>query len=275
MRLFIENRPDDLEIKLKELSPWGHYFKFDEKTITGFFTKITTPENAVKNPENTFCTKTDSLEKINLFNKAYDEMITNSKRQFMLIDTIKKLLGNDFYNATAYDFGCNDGMKTFYLKNAGVKTAKGFEFREDCIKRANYIKSISNINCEFIHHPISAESNNYTKDIEPADIVASFGILHHLKDHKTHIEQLQKITKKILILHVAYTNEENKRKILIENCKENSFKSITGERILPTKGEIIDILYNTGFSYVLEILDHKKIDKNGFNNFMMYLIAVI
>lgn len=274
MIINLPKRPENLEKELARLAPWGHYFKFDDQTITGFFTKITSPENAVSMPETTFCTKCDELEKIRKFNEAYKEMITDSKRQFMLIDILKKLMGSDFHNSTAYDFGCNDGMKTFYFKSAGVKKAVGFEYREDCIKRAEYINSIAGFNCEFQHYPVSAESPEYVTDMQPAEIVASFGILHHLVDHKMHLQRLSSITKNVLVLHSAFTGEGDKNKVIREENSENSFKSITGIRALTTKAEIVDLVYQAGFSYVLEILDHKFVDAKGFDRFMSYLIAV-
>jgi hypothetical protein len=57
------NKAMDLDKKLKELSPWGHYYKFDEDTITGFYTDIAEPSEIITNPELTYCTKSDSLDK--------------------------------------------------------------------------------------------------------------------------------------------------------------------------------------------------------------------
>ncbi len=275
MIITLPQRPADLEQQLERLAPWGHYFKFDEQTLTGFFTRIVTPEDAVRQPEKTFCTRHDAAEKIAEFNDAYREMITDSRRQFMLIEVLRRLMGETFEKATAYDFGCNDGMKTFYFKQAGVRRAVGFEYREDCIRRADYINRISGLGCEFVHYPVSAESPQYAEGLQPADIVASFGILHHLVDHETHIRRLHSVTKRVLVLHVAFSGEEEKDKVFEEQHIENSFKSVTGRRALTTKPAIVDMLYRAGFSYVLDVLDHKAIDEKGFGHFMAYLVAVV
>jgi len=275
MRIELKNRPKNLENELSRLAPWGHYFKFDDRTITGFYTKIIPPEEVALKPGMTFCTSHDSPDKISSFNDAYDAMITNSKRQFMLIDILQKLMGNDYKEATAYDFGCNDGMKTFYFKKSGVKHAIGFEYREDCVERANYINEISDSGCKFIHYPISADSPEYAANLEPAEIVASFGILHHIIEHRQHIECLFRVTKQVLVLHTAFTDKKHMNEIFSEENTENSFKSVTGERALTTKQEIVNMLYDVGFSYVLDIRDHHSIDKGGFSQFMAYLIAVV
>jgi 2-polyprenyl-3-methyl-5-hydroxy-6-metoxy-1,4-benzoquinol methylase len=190
----------------------------------------------------------------------------------MLIDAVKKLMGNDFYQSSVYDFGCNDGMKSLYFKQMGAKEVTGFEYREDCIKRANFINDIGNFGCKFVHHPVSADSPKYVDNLKPVDIVASFGILHHLVDHKLHIENLKKVTKKILVMHTAFSTKEI---YLKEDNINNSFKSITGERKLTSKLKIFDMLYEAGFSYVLDIRDHKSIDENGFSSYLTYLIAII
>lgn len=276
MTINLQNRPSDLEEKLKSLAPWGHYFKFDDKTITGFFSKdVASEEEVVKDPNLTFCTKDDSQDKIDKFNVAYEKMITNSTRQFMLIDILKKIMGSDYLEATAYDFGCNDGMKSFYLKQSGVKKVVGYEYRKECIDRANYIKEVSNTkNIEFICHEVSADIPEYIIGIEPADIVSSFGILHHLKDHKQHIKNLRAVTKRVLLLHSAFYDLKSNNAIEVQE-KNNTFKSIDGESIIPTYNGILNDLYDVGFSHVMRVEYNKSMGDPSFMKSLNYWIAIV
>ncbi len=276
MKITLNTRPKDLEEKLKELAPWGHYFKFDDKTITGYFAaKIASEEEVLRDPTLTFCTKNDSDSKVDMFNSAYDHMITNSTRQFMLIDILKKLMGSDFYESTAYDFGCNDGMKSFYMKEAGIKEVTGFEYREDCIQRANYINEVSGLNVNFINHKVSADTQEYTQGIEPADIVSSFGILHHLKNHRQHIKSLRAVTKKVLVLHSSFVRSQKDMDLDMYEESKNSFKSITGERLIPNLDDLMDMLYEEGFSYVLRVQHNASMGSKDYTDGLDYWVAVV
>jgi 2-polyprenyl-3-methyl-5-hydroxy-6-metoxy-1,4-benzoquinol methylase len=272
MKIDIKRRDINIEERIKELAPWGHYFKFDESTITGFYKQIASDDEVITTPEKTFCTKYDSKEKIAQFKNAYEDLIVRSKRQFMLINILKKIMGSDFLESEVYDFGCNDGMKTFYFKQAGVKKITGFEYRKECIDRANFINEVSGLNCNFVHHEISADAKEYTKGLEPVDIVASFGILHHVVNHENHIKSLKKVTKRVLVMHAAFSATEM---LLDEKNLNNSFKSVMGKRKMVNKLDVFNMLYDAGFSYVLDVRDHKSIDEKGFASYLTYLIAVV
>lgn len=275
MKVESKNRPESLEDDLRRLAPWGHYFKFDEKTITGFFASLVSAEKAVNSPEETYITNCDPEDKIKRFSDAYTAMMENSKRQYMLIDVLKRIMGSDFYTASAYDFACNDGMKSFYLKKAGIRNVTGYEYREDCIARANYINELGEYGCDFVHYPISADTEQFGEDLDPVDIVCSFGLLHHLIDHEQHLKSLYRLTKRVLLIHCAFTGEKSKNVVLQEKDVENSFKSVLGRRALTTKPAILEMLYNVGFSYVLDIVDDTKIDQKGFGKYSTYLVAVV
>jgi hypothetical protein len=141
-----------------------------------------------------------------------------------------------------------------YFKKAGARRVTGVEIRKDCIERARFASYISGIPVHFQHMPISADDEQFAEANEPADIVASFGLLYHLNDHITHIKNLKKLTQKVMIMFSYFHPKRTK----FQEDQNHPYKSFTGECIGPTKQEIFDMLIEAGFTTTLEIQNHPQ-----------------
>lgn len=257
---------EDIDIKLKELEPWSHYFKFDENTYTGFY-----PAIVEKFGNATFCTSNYPENIIQLFRKEYENKAEANTRLFMPIDFLKKIMGRDFADCSVLDIACNDGMKSLYFKKVGAKKVRGVEIRKDCIERAKFVNRLSGLGVEFQHIPVSADDKDFVKTVEPADIVASFGLLYHLNDHIEHVRNLKKLTKKVMIMLSSYQKKRSETK----EDKRHPYKSFTGKSIMPTKKDILDLLIDAGFKTTLEIKYHPDMGSDGFVNNCTYLISFV
>jgi len=261
-----EGIPKDIVKKLERLKPWSHYFKFDENTFTGFYPKLYEKYNA------TFCSEKDTLKKISDFRETYNNEVLGNNRLFMPMDFIKTILGQEFYRSSLLDIGCNDGMKTLYFKKLGVLKAKGVEIRKDCIERAKFVRSISGLKVDFEHIPVSADSSDFCSAVEPADIVASLGILYHLVDHKAHIENLRKLTKRVLVFFSSYQIEAGG--LTVED-KKHPYKSYTGHCKMPSRDEIFSLFHNAGFEKIVELKYHPSMGSSEFMKSCIYLMAFV
>ena len=162
--------------------------------------------------------------------------------------------------SSVLDLGCNDGMKSFFLERIGLTNITAVDVREDCIVRAKYIKKIlgSKINFDLLKNSADSKKMKFNQKY---DYVLSFGILHHLIDHKQHIINLNKISKKGFMLTTA-TDKEGIKLILKRNFftyklredSSNSFKAINGKYIIPTKKEVLSYLSNINSKYVSELV---------------------
>ena len=253
--------PEILKAML-DLRPWSHYFKLDDQTYTGFFGDT---------EEETMCWAGNSPETIEAFKKNYESIVVDNNRQFMPIDHLRVMLG-DLSPYTVLDIGCNDGMKSFYFKQAGATSVRGVEIREDCVKRARYISQISGIEVDFQTFQTSADDIGFLDEVECADIVASFGVLHHLEDHLQHIKNLKALAKRAVVLFTACTKSGSTNPLLKED-REHPFKSFSGTRIVPDSYHILEMMTEAGFSHTVEIKFHPKMGDPAFTESTIYLIA--
>lgn len=247
---------------MKDLRPWSHYYKLDEQTYTGFFGDF---------EAETMCWADQGPEVVAAFRKQYENMVVDNTRQFMPIDYLKAALG-DLSPYSVLDVGSNDGMKAFYFKRAGARSVRGVEIREECVTRARYIAEISGMDVSFEHEAVSADDASYPEKVEGADIVASFGILHHLEDHFQHICNLKKMAKRAVVLFSACSKARRHNPVLEED-KNHPFKSVYGRRIVPDYYHILDMMIKAGFSQTLEIKYHPKMGDPAFLASTIYLIA--
>ena len=255
--------------EIKNLGDWGHYYNFNNKLITGYW------ESLYKETGRTVFFYKEPEFKVakNYYEKEFQYQ--TGGKQFNKLFFIKDLISNS--KSSVLDLGCNDGMKSFFLERLGLKNITALDIREDCIVRARYIKKIlgSKINFDLLKNSADSKKMKFNQKY---DYVLSFGILHHLIDHKQHIINLNKISKKGFMLTTA-TDKEGVKLLLKRNFftyklredSSNSFKAINGKYIIPTKKEVLNYLNKINSKYLSELVFLDNYYHSDFTKHFSYL----
>lgn len=266
MHINVPDLPGDFEQKLDALAPWYHYFVINNQYWLGKYPK------ALEKWGRTWCGPNDPSEMQADFQAGYDFMMVRSKRQFMPNNLLHKVFGPEFGQMSFLDVGTNDGMKALHLKSLGAGKVVGTEIREDCIARARYLSALSGLEVDFRHHPASCDQADFIDGLESFDVVCSYGILHHIHDHKRHITMLRMLADRAVIL---FTATHNTRRPPEKEDPDDAFKSPLGECIVPARADIIRYVGEAGIVDVLEHKYHPSIDPDDYSGVYVYLLGLL
>lgn len=254
----------DIKQEIIRLAPWSHYYKFDENTFVGFYQDIFDQYGR------TYCMEGDDPEMVTLFRDRYEEMIIRWQRFFAPCRLVRKLAGDSHREWSVVDLACNDGQKAMYMSHLGLGRVHGVEFRSDCIARAEFVKSLTDLNTEFRNYPLSADIPDYADGLGQYDIVCSIGLLYHLVDHYQHILNLKAMTRRAMVMSSCFAPEPTPK----TEDASIPYRSVTGVCVTPTKADIIEMLIRAGFKEVLELRYHPDMAPDSrFMAGCVYLVA--
>ena len=258
--------PEGIAKELERLSPWNQYFKLSETCYLGRFPEI------LEKTGRTYCTDQDPPELIEAFKAFYENQMVEQTHQFMLNRVLKQIMGDDYSDLSIMEVGANDGMKTLHLAWQGAKQVTGTEFRKDCIDRANFISQLSGIKVDFKHIPVSLESEKFLETVEPHDVVCSYGIMHHLMDHKTHIRILRKLARKAVVFFTSCLH--GPAGVETEDPM-HPFKSPFGQYIVPERKKLYNYLFEEGLEMNLELKWHPGLGEAHRGDQATYMVCLI
>ncbi len=124
-------------------------------------------------------------------------------RADFLLRKVQEIIKNNFSNneikkASIIDIGCYDGWITHQLSHLPFKEIIGIEPRINNITKGKMIRKILNIKTRVKFKQDSLES--LAKHKKQFDIVLCLGVLHHCESIFLALKQLDKISKKILVI---------------------------------------------------------------------------
>ena len=198
------------ESMVPKLSPWMHFFNFDDKVFVGHVNGIY---------GRSFITKKSSKSEIKKFKELFFKIDHDTHNNFFR-DIFK-----DFINdcSVALDISSATGKFSFILAEQGFRKIYSSEIRKNQFEQQKLI-----IDCA--HNPkfknvfvnndlISADSKEYIKlyKNKKVDLVLSAGLLYHLSNPIQHLINCREISKKYVIVNT-------KTHFLYNGCSEWSYK---------------------------------------------------
>src|SRR5712691_8414442 len=106
-----------------------------------------------------------------------DERVELSKKHLLDFLQISDLQGKYFL-----DVGCGSGLHSLAALRAGAAKVMSFDVDQDAINTASKLKQYAGNPAHWTVRPGSILDEAYLQTIEPADIVYSWGVLHHTGD---------------------------------------------------------------------------------------------
>lgn len=203
--------------------------EYDNKTINNIKQKLNNTTLKVYN--NGWYNRTNyGYHSFNIFNIN----ISGQRNPIERLKIIKQYV--NFNNKTVLDFGCNSGGMLLHLYD--IKQGIGYDFNEDCIHAANYIKNILdyNNNLSFYVKDLNDINFNEIEDIN-IDILFLLALGSWIKNWR----QLYTYAVNKCKLIIYETNNDNEAKPQL-----NLFKKLKCEILLISNKSMDDITNNHG-----------------------------
>lgn len=175
------------------------------------------------------------------------------------INFLKHYYKENFANITMLDVACNAGGLIFSCRRkGGLSYALGFDARKEFIDQANFVKNNIDISTEGISFEV--QTLKYLEKIEDKsfDTVYLGGILYHVTNPVSLLEQAGRISKDVVIVNTSYReiNSVYHGFIMNKEPKKHQDKDFSllgyNEEIcwhVTSESVICDILKQLGFNY--------------------------
>ncbi len=101
------------------------------------------------------------------------------------------------------DIGCGSGLHSLAAYKAGAKKIVSFDYDHNSVKITNYLREISGNPTNWHVMKGSILDKAFLNQLEPADIVYSWGVLHHTGDMWTAIQNTIELMLPTSLLYIA------------------------------------------------------------------------
>ena len=212
-----------LERKISELGPWHFKMKIEE---TGKFTTDYHPSNVKKKVRN----------------------VVNPNTITHLLKSISPAIVK---NKTFMDIGCNGGGYCFIANKLGARYTYGFDVRKQWIDQCQFLRDdVFKIDPKKMHFEV-AHIHDLKNRNDQFDVTLFKGVLYHIPDVIESLKTVCDMTKDILILNTAGSNEAGKdcMKVFFEN-PNSSMAGIDNMAWLPGSADQLQrLLSSFGFKH--------------------------
>ncbi len=164
---------------------------------------------------------------------TYFYTIQNKFEQIKLIFRfLKKKNENSFYEKSLVELGCGFGMNLFFLQNLKFKEIDGFDINEDYINFGKkfyknkfnlYLKDVTN--------------KNFQNKKKVYDYLICMNFLGFVDHHKQSffINELKKISKKIIFIENSFNRNTNKKKFFYDTLMKEGISEFKEQIIYEDK----------------------------------------
>ncbi|MDD5454213.1 MAG: class I SAM-dependent methyltransferase, partial [Candidatus Ratteibacteria bacterium] len=210
------------------------------------------------------------------FGKNWEEFIKSNFSQERIEISKKHIL--DFLELTDLsgkyflDIGCGSGLSSLAALDADAEKIVSFDVDTYSVKTTKKLRQLAGNPSNWIVLEGSILDKNFLSNIEPADIVYSWGVLHHTGKMWEALEKAAALMKKDALLYIALYTTTNKSKYWLRIKKkynraskiEKKFMEIsfvighTIIQMLKFKNPLIHILNykrKRGMSYFTDVKD--------------------
>ena len=173
--------------------------------------------------------------------------INDSRKEFL--ERLLPSLIDSLNLRTALDVGCGIGFFSSCLANMNL-SVKAFDARvENIIEARERYPTID-------FHVYDVEKSKVL-ELEPVDIVISFGLLYHLENPFQAIRNLFALTKKVVIIESMIAPHRLPVAMLVDE-QHNKDQSIHYVAYVPSEMCLVKMLYKAGFSVVYKCVSLPK-----------------
>lgn len=237
-----------LQSQIPTMTPWMHFFKFNEDVFTGYLKRFGISE--------TYCLREKAPQQFENIEKLFSDYIAGQPFHDMDV-ALKHFSEQDRGQLSALDIASATGKYSFYLASQGVGTVHGVEIRSEQVQQAELIRQGLSDEMQarltFTHDPMSADDPAF-REGEQYDLVLSMGLLYHLPNPLQHFYNLARMTRKVLVLHTLIHRIHPRYWQLVAEDPNWITKSVQGVSWIGHYAEVARWLKEAGFKSVQSVV---------------------
>ncbi|MGH2935503.1 MAG: class I SAM-dependent methyltransferase [Gaiellaceae bacterium] len=229
-----------LEQELLSRQPWMHPFRFADDVIVGWF-KHEVDGDA------TACVSSSPPNLRASMAAAFDRHMA-ADPEYEIRELVERV-GND---GRYLDIACATGWHSLALADLGVHEVIGVEIRPEQVGNAEFIRQLEPRRfaaARFEHEPVSADDSDFRAD-EQYDVVLSLGLLYHLVDPFTHLQNLRRLAKRAVLLKTLTHAHERGFWMHVREDPRWMTKAWSAASWIPHYADVPDLLRAVGFDAV-------------------------